>query len=94
MASVAPLDTLIRSPASMSRFINWMVKPGSVVVLHDRGERGRRTAATLERMLPSLAERDFLVTSLSELDYLSNRPALEPKKEANRSAEMRTHGQP
>lgn len=72
MASVAPLDTLISSPASMARFISWMVEPGSVVVLHDVKDRGRRTAATLERVLPKLKERGFLVTSLGELDNLSN----------------------
>jgi peptidoglycan/xylan/chitin deacetylase (PgdA/CDA1 family) len=72
MASVAPLDTLISSPRSMSMFISWMVEPGSVVVLHDARERGRRTALTLERLLPTLHERGYLVTSLRELDSLSN----------------------
>ena len=83
MASVAPLDTLIRSPASMSRYINWMVKPGSVVVLHDGGDRGRRTVDTLERILPSLEERGFLVTSLTQLDGLSNHVPPEPASEAD-----------
>ena len=50
MASVVPLDTLISSPRSMSAYINWMVQPGSVVVLHDVADRGRRTAATLDRL--------------------------------------------
>ena len=83
MASVAPLDTLIRSPASMSRYINWMVKPGSVVVLHDGGDRGRRTVDTLERVLPSLEERGFLVTSLTRLDGLSSHVPPEPASEAD-----------
>jgi peptidoglycan/xylan/chitin deacetylase (PgdA/CDA1 family) len=72
MASVAPLDTLISSPRSMSRFISWMVEPGSVVVLHDAKERGRRTAATLERLLPILQDRGFVVTTLGALDELSD----------------------
>ncbi len=75
MASVAPLDTLISSPRSMSFFINWMVEPGSVVVLHDAKKRGHRTAATLERLLPVLQDRGFMVTSLSELDLLSDQAA-------------------
>jgi peptidoglycan/xylan/chitin deacetylase (PgdA/CDA1 family) len=71
MASVVPLDTLISSPRSMSTYINWMVQPGSIVVLHDVEDRGRRTAATLDRLLPILHDREYLVTSLGELDRLS-----------------------
>jgi peptidoglycan/xylan/chitin deacetylase (PgdA/CDA1 family) len=71
MASVVPLDTLISSPASMSRYIGWMVQPGSIVVLHDVGDRGRRTVSTLERLLPALEKRGYLVTSLGELDSLA-----------------------
>ncbi len=71
MASVVPLDTLISSPRSMSSYINWMVEPGSIVVLHDVEDRGRRTAATLDRLLPKLKARGYLVTSLGGLDRLS-----------------------
>jgi peptidoglycan/xylan/chitin deacetylase (PgdA/CDA1 family) len=71
MASVAPLDTLISHPHSMALYLNWMVEPGSVVVLHDVAARGRRTAATLERLLPMLHDRGFAVMSLTELDALS-----------------------
>jgi peptidoglycan/xylan/chitin deacetylase (PgdA/CDA1 family) len=71
LASVAPLDTLLSSPHSMATFINWMIEPGSVVVLHDVQDRGRRTAATLEELLPILHDRGFRVLSLSELDGLS-----------------------
>ena len=55
----------------MATFINWMVEPGSVVVLHDVGPRGRRTAATLERLLPILHDRGYAVMSLGELDALA-----------------------
>ncbi len=72
MASVVPLDTLISSPRSMSTYINWMVQPGSVVVLHDVADRGRRTAATLDRLLPILRERGYQVGSLGELDALAD----------------------
>lgn len=72
MASVVPLDTLISSPRSMSTYINWMVEPGSIVVLHDVQDRGRRTAATLDRLLPLLRERGYLVTTLGSLDDLAN----------------------
>lgn len=75
MASVVPLDTLISSPRSISTYINWMVEPGSIVVLHDVQDRGRRTAATLDRLLPILRARGYLVTSLGRLDELASADA-------------------
>lgn len=81
MASLMPLDTLISSPGAMSTYINWMIEPGSVVVLHDVGDRGRRTARTLDRLLPILQDRAYLVTSLGTLDALSTR-ASEPQQTA------------
>jgi peptidoglycan/xylan/chitin deacetylase (PgdA/CDA1 family) len=78
MASVAPLDTLIAHSHSMALFINWMVEPGSIVVLHDVADRGRRTVATLDRLLPILHDRGYAVMSLSELDSLAIDPPQEP----------------
>jgi len=72
MASVMPLDTLVRSPRYMSGYVTWMIEPGSVVVLHDVGERGLRTVSTLERLLPILQDMGYVVTSLGELDKLSD----------------------
>ncbi|MEM8769727.1 MAG: polysaccharide deacetylase family protein [Pseudomonadota bacterium] len=71
MASVIPLDTIISSPRSMATYINWMVEPGSIVVLHDVKDRGHRTAATLDRLIPILHDRGFMVTSLGQLDALA-----------------------
>ena len=71
LASVAPLDTLIHNPARMAGFVARMIEPGSVVVLHDVGARGRRTAETLELLLPRLKDRGYGVLSLSELDALA-----------------------
>ena len=71
MASIAPLDTVFNSPRRMARFVNWMVEPGSIVVLHDSGDRGHRTAETLELLLPRLLERRYRIMNLSELDRLS-----------------------
>jgi peptidoglycan/xylan/chitin deacetylase (PgdA/CDA1 family) len=78
MASVAPLDTLISYPHAMATFINWMVQPGSIVVLHDVDGRGRRTAATLDRLLPILHDRDYAVMSLGELDVLAGQDNASP----------------
>ncbi len=68
LASVMPLDTMIKNPQRMATYINWMVEPGSVVILHDRGERGLRTIETLEILLPILQDRGIPVISLGQLD--------------------------
>ena len=72
MASVVPLDTLISSPRSMSTYIKWMLEPVSIDVLHDVNDSGSRTAATLDRLLPLLHERGYLLTTLGSLDDLAN----------------------
>jgi peptidoglycan/xylan/chitin deacetylase (PgdA/CDA1 family) len=89
MASVAPLDTIISSPGSMARFINWMVQPGSVVVLHDVEDRGRRTVETLDRLLPILQDRGYAVMSLGELDalYLSDSRTADSRTADSRTAD-------
>ncbi len=87
MASVAPLDTLISSPRSMSGYINWMVEPGSIVVLHDVRDRGRRTAATLDRLLPRLHKRGFIVSSLGEVDGLATGAEIDTETVAETDSE-------
>lgn len=71
MASIAPIDTVLKSARLMGWYLGWAIEPGSVVVLHDVGERGLRTLATLELLLPKLYERGFSVMSLSALDALT-----------------------
>jgi peptidoglycan/xylan/chitin deacetylase (PgdA/CDA1 family) len=44
-----------------------VVRPGSIVVLHDRGARGWRTAEALGHLLPVLAARGYRVVTLSAL---------------------------
>jgi peptidoglycan/xylan/chitin deacetylase (PgdA/CDA1 family) len=45
----------------------WNVRPGSIIVLHDYGGRGVRTADALATILPGLKRRGFRVVTLSEL---------------------------
>jgi peptidoglycan/xylan/chitin deacetylase (PgdA/CDA1 family) len=78
LASIMPLDTMIENPQRMASYINWMVEPGSVVVLHDKGERGLRTAETLEILLPILQDRDISVMSLGQLDAQAGLSATQP----------------
>jgi peptidoglycan/xylan/chitin deacetylase (PgdA/CDA1 family) len=74
LASVPPLDTVLADGARMADFIDWMIEPGSVVVLHDVGDRGRRTAQTLRLLLPRLRDRGYRVMSLGRLDALATPP--------------------
>lgn len=76
LGSVFPYDTHIRSPQFASAFILNKVKSGDVIVLHDgedemgnslSGRRGDRTIKTLEKILLTLTERGYQVTTLSKL---------------------------
>lgn len=67
LASIYPLDATIPSTWFASEFILWRAKPGAVILLHDVGTRGERTAETLLRVLPELANRGYRVVTLSEL---------------------------
>jgi len=46
------------------------VRPGAVIVLHEGGARGARTAAILRRVLPALRAHGYRVVTLSELAAL------------------------
>jgi peptidoglycan-N-acetylglucosamine deacetylase len=70
LGSVFPLDTHIHSPCFASNHILLNTRPGSIIILHDNGERGKRTVLTLKRILPELAERGYRVVSLSTLYLL------------------------
>lgn len=67
LGSVYPYDAGVPSSRFSSAFILAHVRPGSIIVLHDGGTRGRRTRATLERVLPALEQRGLRVVTLSEL---------------------------
>jgi peptidoglycan-N-acetylglucosamine deacetylase len=67
LGSVYPFDATIPSAAFAAHHIMWHARPGAVVVLHDGGSRGRRTAKVLSEVLPELRRRGYRVVSLSEL---------------------------
>jgi peptidoglycan/xylan/chitin deacetylase (PgdA/CDA1 family) len=67
LGSVYPFDPQIPSAWFAERYVLRNVRPGSIIVLHDHGERGERTAATLAKLLPELNRRGFRVVTLSEL---------------------------
>lgn len=67
LGSVYPYDASI----PWSGFATWYIlrnaRPGAILVLHDGGARGRRTARVLGAVLPALRQRGYQVVSLSEL---------------------------
>jgi peptidoglycan/xylan/chitin deacetylase (PgdA/CDA1 family) len=68
LGSVYPFDPQIGSTWFIKNYVLWKVNPGEVIVLHDYGARGRRTAEALATILPELQERGYSVVTLSDLD--------------------------
>ena len=67
LGSVYPLDAHIPSTSFASNYIQFNVKSGSIIILHDRKKRGKRTAKTLETILPALKQSGYKIVTLSEL---------------------------
>lgn len=67
LGSVYPFDSTIEQSDFSSWFILRNVQPGSIIILHDHGENGRRSARTLRRILPELARRGYRLVTLSNL---------------------------
>jgi peptidoglycan/xylan/chitin deacetylase (PgdA/CDA1 family) len=67
LGSVYPLDAAIPSSTIAARFVLRHARPGAVIVLHDGGRRGERTARTIGTVLPELRRRGYRVVSLSDL---------------------------
>ena len=67
LGSIYPLDAHLPWSGFAAWLIRWRAKPGAIIILHDGGARGERTARTLERVLPELEQRGYRVVTLSEL---------------------------
>jgi peptidoglycan/xylan/chitin deacetylase (PgdA/CDA1 family) len=67
LGSVYPFDAAIPSVSWASRYILRNARPGAIVILHDGGGRGQRTAQVLATVLPELQKRGYRVVPLSEL---------------------------
>ena len=72
LGSVYPYDAELPSSRFSSAFVLAHARPGAIIVLHDGGARGRRTLATLHRVLPELRRRGLRVMTLSELNALAS----------------------
>jgi len=67
LGGVYPLDGTLASSWLSSQYILAHVRPGAVVILHDRGKRSMRTAKVLGRVLPELQARGYEVVTLTQL---------------------------
>jgi peptidoglycan/xylan/chitin deacetylase (PgdA/CDA1 family) len=67
LGSIYPYDAQIPFTAFAVPHVLRNLRPGSILVLHDGGARGRRTISVLQRVLPELQRRGFRVVTLSEL---------------------------
>jgi len=67
LGSVYPLDAGLGWPWLSKRYILAHSRPGAIIILHDRGVRGERTADVLGEVLPALRARGYRVVTLSEL---------------------------
>ena len=67
LGTVYPMDGSLGWPWFSTRFVLAHARPGSVIVLHDRGERARRTAQVLGSVLREFRARGYEVVTLSEL---------------------------
>lgn len=74
LASLYPHDPQVPSVAFATWFILGKIRPGEIIVLHDRKTRGLRTAAILERVLPQLQARGYEVMTVSALVQRSEAP--------------------
>jgi peptidoglycan/xylan/chitin deacetylase (PgdA/CDA1 family) len=67
LGSVYPLDAAIPWETWVREYILRQVEPGGIIILHDGGNRGKRTARVLAAVLPALKKRGYRVVTLSEL---------------------------
>ena len=73
LGSIYPLDAHIPSTWFAKKVILWKVKPGAIIILHDSGSRGLRTARLLSDILPELRSKGYRIVSLKELRSLENK---------------------
>lgn len=78
LGSSYPLDAHFPLPRLATWWLRLDAEPGEVIVLHDGAERGPRTAAVLEALLPALSRKGLAVVTLSELVATSRDAASRP----------------
>jgi peptidoglycan/xylan/chitin deacetylase (PgdA/CDA1 family) len=79
LGSSYPLDAHLPVPELASWWLRVDAEPGEVIVLHDGPERGPRTAAVLEALLPALRRKGLAVVTLSALVSTSRDATPQPR---------------
>jgi peptidoglycan/xylan/chitin deacetylase (PgdA/CDA1 family) len=74
LGSVYPYDPHVPMVRLTAAYILANTSPGAVIVLHEGGARGARTARVLGRVLPVLRARGYRVVTLSELEAVRLAP--------------------
>ncbi len=67
LGSVFPYDVQIPWKQFTIHHLLLNIHPGAILILHDTGSLGERTASVLDTVLPELHRRGYRVVSLSEL---------------------------
>jgi peptidoglycan/xylan/chitin deacetylase (PgdA/CDA1 family) len=75
LGSVYPFDAQHPFPTLSGWYVRQTIVPGSILVLHDGPERGRRTAEVLRSLLPELRARGMRVVTVSKLTELEGSPS-------------------
>jgi peptidoglycan/xylan/chitin deacetylase (PgdA/CDA1 family) len=68
LGSIYPYDAHQPWVGVSAAYILANARPGAVIVLHEGGDRGRRTVEVLRHVLPELRARGYRIVTLSELD--------------------------
>ncbi len=71
LGSAFPMDPYIHSPRFVVAYLLGRVQPGAIVVLHDGGGRGERTATALAAAIPQLQAQGIELVTLTELEAAS-----------------------
>lgn len=67
LGSVYAFDAQVPSPTLARWYMTQLVRPGSVLILHDGPQRGPRTVEVLEALLADLGSRGIEVVTVSDL---------------------------
>ncbi len=67
LGSIYPFDATLPSRRFALSYIRRNARPGAIVILHDGGARGLRTAWVLRRVLPALRAKGYRLVTLSDL---------------------------
>lgn len=67
LGSVYAFDAQVPVPTLSGWYMRQLVRPGSILILHDGPERGPRTVEVLRTLLPELRARGYEVVTVSDL---------------------------